>query len=113
MEEKYANEDFLTRWLAGELSKEELEGFKASDVYREIMAIDNAAKTLSGPKIDVESALSLVTLKNQKVQKESKVKRLWVFTAAAACIAILFAGYTYLYGTKTYSTGIGEKEINI
>ncbi len=111
MEEKYASEDFLTRWLAGELSKEELEGFKASDVYREIMAIDNAAKTLSGPKIDMEIALSLVTSKNRKVQKEPKVKRLWVFTAAAACIAILFAGYTYLYGTKTYSTGIGEKEI--
>ena len=73
MEEKYASEDFLTRWLAGELSKEELEGFKASDVYREIMAIDNAAKTLSGPKIDVESALSRVASKNQKAQKAKTI----------------------------------------
>ena len=111
MEEKYASEDFLTRWLAGELSDEELAGFKTSSVYGEIMAIDNAAKTLSGPKIDVESALSRVASKNQKAQKEPNVKRLWVFTAAAACIAILFAGYTYFYSTKTYSTGIGEKEI--
>nr|WP_288932542.1 FecR domain-containing protein [uncultured Allomuricauda sp.] len=111
MEEKYASEDFLARWLAGELSDEELTGFKASDVYREIMAIDNAAKSLNGPKIDTEKALSLVTSKNRKVQQEPKVKRLWVFTAAAACIAILFVGYTYLYGTKTYSTSIGEKEI--
>ncbi|RPG29497.1 MAG: DUF4974 domain-containing protein [Muricauda sp. TMED12] len=111
MNEKYASEDFLTRWLAGELSDEELAGFKTSSVYGEIMAIDNAAKTLSGPKIDVESALSRVASKNQKAQKEPNVKRLWVFTAAAACIAILFAGYTYFYSTKTYSTGIGEKEI--
>lgn len=110
MKEKYASEDFLTRWLAGELSDEELAGFKTSSVYREIMAIDNAAKSMKGPKIDTERALSLVTAKNQKVQKEPKVKRLWLFSAAAACIAILFAGYTYLYGTKTYSTSIGEKE---
>jgi len=110
MEEKYASEDFLARWLAGELSDEELTGFQASNVYREIMAIDNAAKSMKGPKIDTERALSLVTAKNQKVQKEPKVKRLWLFSAAAACIAILFAGYTYFYGIKTYSTGIGEKE---
>ncbi|WP_421802323.1 FecR family protein [Flagellimonas sp.] len=110
MEEKYASEDFLARWLAGELSDEELTGFQASNVYREIMAIDNAAKSMKGPKIDTERALSLVTAKNQKVQKEPKVKRLWLFSAAAACVAILFAGYTYFYGTKTYSTGIGEKE---
>ena len=110
MEEKYASEDFLVRWLAGELSDEELTGFQASNVYREIMAIDNAAKSMKGPKIDAERALSLVTAKNQKVQKEPKVKRLWLFSAAAACVAILFAGYTYFYGTKTYSTGIGEKE---
>ncbi|WP_437399283.1 FecR family protein [Flagellimonas lutimaris] len=110
MEEKYASEDFLARWLAGELSDEELTGFQASNVYREIMAIDNAAKSLKGPKIDTEKALSLVTLKNQKAQKETKVKRLWLFSAAAACIALLFTGYTYFYGTKTYATGIGEKE---
>ena len=110
MKEKYASEDFLTRWLAGELSDEELAGFKTSSVYGEIMAVDNAAKSMKGPKIDTERALSLVTAKNQKVQKEPNVKRLWVFTAAAACIAILFAGYTYFYGIKTYSTGIGEKE---
>lgn len=110
MEEKYASEDFLARWLAGELSDEELTGFQASNVYREIMAIDNATKSMKGPKIDTERALSLVTAKTQKVQKEPKVKRLWLFSAAAACVAILFAGYTYFYGTKTYSTGIGEKE---
>ncbi len=110
MKEKYASEDFLTRWLAGELSDEELAGFKTSSVYGEIMAVDNAAKSMKGPKIDTERALSLVTAKNQKVQKEPKVKRLWLFSAAAACIAILFAGYTYFYGIKTYSTGIGEKE---
>lgn len=110
MKEKYANEEFLARWLAGELSDEELAGFRASDVHREIMAIDKAARSLSGPEIDVEKALSLVTSKNQKAQNKPKVKRLWAFTAAAACIAILFGGYIYFYGTKTYSTGIGEKE---
>ncbi|KAB7530890.1 DUF4974 domain-containing protein [Flagellimonas olearia] len=110
MKEKYANEDFLTRWLAGELSDEELAGFEASDVFRELMAIDDAAKSLKGPDIDVEKALLTVTSKNQNVQKAPKVKRLWAFSAAAACIALLFASYTYFFGIKTYSTGIGEKE---
>ncbi|MBO0342417.1 FecR family protein [Flagellimonas profundi] len=110
MKDTYANEDFLARWIADDLSEEELSGFKTSDVYKEIMAIDDAAKSLSVTEIDVEKALSLVTSKNQNAQKENKVKRLWVFSAAAACIAILFVAYTYFYGTKTYSTGIGEKE---
>lgn len=110
MKEKYANEDFLTRWLAGELSDEELAGFEASDAHRQLMAIDDAAKSLKGPEIDVEKALLTVTSKNQNVQKAPKVKRLWTFSAAAACIALLFASYTYFLGIKTYSTGIGEKE---
>lgn len=110
MKDTYADEDFLARWIADDLSEEELSGFKTSDVYKEIMAIDDAAKSLSVTEIDVEKALSLVTIKNQNSQKENKVKRLWVFSAAAACIAILFVAYTYFYGTKTYSTGIGEKE---
>ncbi|MGN7515635.1 MAG: FecR family protein [Allomuricauda sp.] len=110
MKDTYANEDFLARWIADDLSEEELSGFKTSDVYKEIMAIDDAAKSLSVTEIDVEKALSLVTIKNQNSQKENKVKRLRVFSAAAACIAILFVAYTYFYGTKTYSTGIGEKE---
>ncbi|RYC52836.1 FecR family protein [Flagellimonas olearia] len=110
MKEKYANEDFLTRWLAGELSEEELAGFEASDVHRQLMAIDDAAKSLKGPEIDVEKALLAVNSKNQNVQKAPKVKRLWAFSAAAACIALLFASYTYFFGSKTYYTGIGEKE---
>ncbi|MFD2100600.1 FecR family protein [Flagellimonas iocasae] len=110
MDENYANEDFLARWLAGELTPEELAGFEASDVYRQLMAIDNAAQSLSGPEIDVEKALALVTEKNKNVQKEPKVRSLWWVAAAAASIALLFVGYTYFFGYKTYSTGIGEKE---
>ncbi|WP_036381967.1 FecR family protein [Muricauda sp. MAR_2010_75] len=109
MDENYANEDFLTRWIAGALTPEELAGFEASDVYRQLMAIDNTAQSLNGPEIDVEKALALVTEKNKNVQKEPKVRRLW-WVAAVASIALLFAGYTYFYGYKTYSTGIGENE---
>ena len=109
MDENYANEDFLGRWIAGALTPEELAGFEASDVHRQLMAIDNAAQSLNGPEIDVEKALALVTEKNKNVQKEPKVRRLW-WVAAAASIALLFAGYTYFNGYKTYSTGIGEKE---
>ena len=110
MDENYANEVFLARWLAGELTAEELAGFEVSDVHRQLMAIDNAAKSLSGPEIDVERALALVAEKNQNIQKEPKVRSLWWVAAAAASIALLFAGYTYFFGYKTYSTGIGEKE---
>lgn len=109
MDENYANEDFLARWIAGALTPEEQAGFEASDVHKQLMAIDNAASSLNGPDIDVEKALALVTEKNQNVQKEPTVRRLW-WVAAAASIALLFAGYTYFFGYKTYSTGFGEKE---
>ncbi|RIV46744.1 DUF4974 domain-containing protein [Flagellimonas pelagia] len=111
MEEKYANEDFLARWLAEELSEEELVGFMTSDVYRQLMAIDEEARKLNSPKIDVEKALALVTAKNkQTIKEEPLIKRLRWLSAAAASIALLFAGYTYFFGNVTYTTGIGEKE---
>ncbi|WP_285649789.1 FecR family protein [Allomuricauda sp. NBRC 101325] len=110
MDDHYANEDFIAKWLAGELSEEELADFTASDVYRQLMAIDREAQKLSGPKIDVEKALAQVSQKNQQQQKEPKVKRLWWLSTAAAAVAILIVGYTYLFGEVTYSTGIGEKE---
>ncbi|RUA15810.1 MAG: hypothetical protein DSY83_06920, partial [Flavobacteriia bacterium] len=111
MEEKYANEDFLARWLAGELSEEELAGFMTSNVYRQLMAIDEGTRKLSGPEIDVEKAWALVTARNKQTRKEEpQIKRLWWLSAAAASIALLFAGYTYFFGNVTYTTGIGEKE---
>ena len=87
MDENYANEDFLARWIAGALTPEEQAGFEASDVHKQLMAIDNAASSLNGPDIDVEKALALVTEKNQNVQKEPTVRRLWWVAAAAEAVA--------------------------
>lgn len=110
MEEKYATEEFLARWLAGELSEEELAGFQASDVYKDIAVMDRAAQSLKGPQIDVERALERVTHKiHMPPQKTYKMPLLWLSSVAAA-VAILFFGYRYVSGNTTYSTAIGERE---
>ena len=112
MEEKYASEDFLARWLAGELSKEELAGFEASNVFRDILAIDTAAKSLSGPKVDVERALSLVTARNQNIRRTTpKVKRLWSFTVAAALHCHTFRRiHLFLRVQDLFPQALGKKK---
>lgn len=110
MDKNYANEDFLVRWMAGELNQKELEGFQASDVYRQLMFIDKVAEGLNGPEIDVEQALSVVLAKTKEEKKDSKVRQLWWLPAIAASIALLFGVYSYFFGIKTYATGIGETE---
>ncbi len=111
MDKKYATEEFLVRWMAGELSQEELDGFLASDVHRQLVRIDQAMESLEKPEIDVEKALALVTAKNKNTKKETPVRKLWWLPAIAASVALLFGAFNYFLGNKTYQTGIGEKEI--
>lgn len=109
MQEKYADEGFLARWLTGELSEEELAGFQASDVYKQIMAIDHAVGSLTLPEIDTEKALSKVTAEIRKPKILSPAGYTWWVPALAASLALLFGVYSYFFSLKTYTTGIGEE----
>ncbi|MEY8847614.1 FecR family protein [Psychroserpens sp. XS_ASV72] len=111
MEQNYhTDETFLARWIAGELSDEELAAFKKTDAYKEFKRIDEEAQLLSGPEIDVEKALKNVQEKisTPTTTSKSKTIQLWQKIAVAA-ILILSLGF-YLNSSKTYSNGIGDNQ---
>lgn len=110
MKHKYAEEDFLTRWIANELTADELAEFENSEVLKQIDIINREASLLQGPVIDTEAALKRVTnqLKNSRPQVKKPI--FWRY-AAAASVAVLMGFLVFQFSTKTYETGLGEKQL--
>ncbi len=91
-------ENYLAKWLNGELSEAELSEFKKTDEYASYQKIIEASTFLEAPKFDTEKALIDIKVKQQnnnsvKVVKLSPIKKLM---RVAAAIAILITG-TYFY----------------
>lgn len=109
MEKNYAeDETFLGRWLGGELSEEELERFKQTDIYKQLKVINEESQRLEGPDIDVEKALQKVKHKLKEDTDKPKPIRLWQVVSIAAMLIIALG--VYMNSPKTYSNGIGETQ---
>ena len=76
MMKNYKTDDtFLGRWIAGELSEEELDAFKETEAYKQFKIINGESQLLDGPDIDTEKALKNVKQKiNQKRSKQKTIK---------------------------------------
>jgi ferric-dicitrate binding protein FerR (iron transport regulator) len=109
MDKYYSDKTFLARWLANELTEEELSTFQKTDAYRQFKAINQEAQNLVGPTIDSATALRKVHLRLNPSKTITLRRRIWV-TAIAASIALLIGTVVYLNTSKTYSTQIGEKQ---
>ncbi|WP_303318466.1 FecR family protein [Flavivirga abyssicola] len=109
MAKNYIHDDtFLGRWIAGELSKDELKAFEQSEAFKQFEIINRESQLLVGPNVDTEAALLIVKQKLQTSSKTSKVKQLW-YSIAVAAVLIISLGL-YLTSNKTYTTAIGEKQ---
>lgn len=109
MNKNYDTDDtFLGRWIAGELSEEELIVFKKTETYKQYQLINEESQLLSGPEIDVEAALDNV--KQNITPKTSKPKtfKLWQ-TISVAAILLMSLG-VYMNSSKTYTNGIGDTQ---
>jgi ferric-dicitrate binding protein FerR (iron transport regulator) len=109
MDKYYTDKSFLARWVANQLTEEELSAFQKTDAYKQFYAINQEAQNLEGPMIDSESALRKVQLRLPPSKTFALRKRIWV-TAVAASIAVLLGTVVYLNTSKTYTTQIGEKQ---
>ncbi|MEC7262912.1 MAG: FecR domain-containing protein [Bacteroidota bacterium] len=90
-------ENYLAKWLNGELSDTELAAFKASAEYASYQKLKEVTSTLKAPDFDVDQALA--HLKEQRIGTAPKVITLNPFKnflKVAAVIAILLAG-SYFY----------------
>lgn len=100
-----SDETFLGRWIAGELSDEELAHFKKTETYRQYKLINEESQHLRGPEIDVETALKNVKQNIKYETTKAKVLNLWQIAGAAA-ILVLLLGF-YLNSSKTITSNIG------
>lgn len=109
MMKNYDTDDtFLGRWIAGELSEEELIHFKKTDTYKQFNLINKESQLLNGPDIDVEAALQNVKQKLKSEPSKPKTISLWQ-TISIAAIIIISLGF-FINSSKTYTNGIGDTQ---
>ncbi|EDP71752.1 possible anti-sigma factor [Flavobacteriales bacterium ALC-1] len=110
MMKNYETDDtFLGRWIAGELSEEELVAFKETEAYKQFIIINNESQLLDGPDIDTEKALK--TVKQRIGQKHLKPKTIKLWQAISVAAILIIAMNLLLNSSKTYTNGIGESQI--
>ena len=89
-------ENYLAKWLSGELSEQELREFETSEAYASFQKLKEASSGLQAPDFDVDQAL--LRFKEEHMAKSPKVITLnpfRKFLKVAAVIAIPVS-YTHL-----------------
>lgn len=106
MSENY-DDTFLARWLANELTKEELKSFQESDDYKAYALIAETTGRAQVASFDLDHNLE-ATLQKVRAQSKKRVIPLWSY-AAAASVLLCFIAYTFLFQSTTISTTVGEQ----
>ncbi|SHG91840.1 FecR family protein [Flagellimonas flava] len=105
-------ENYLAKWLSGELSGQELEEFKKSEAYASYQKLKEVSGRLEAPEFDVDQAL--MQLKNERIGETPKVIALHPFKKflrVAAVIALLLTGSYFYVNTldESISTEYAER----
>lgn len=90
-------ENYLAKWLSGELSEDELREFKNSEEYASFLKLKEASSRLAAPEFDADKALQ--HLKESHIGNAPKVVSLnpfKKFLRVAAIIAVILTG-AYFY----------------
>ncbi|WP_420320163.1 FecR family protein [Flagellimonas sp.] len=98
-------ENYLAKWLSGELSEQELAEFKKSAEYASYQKLKEVSSNLKAPEFDVDQALT--QLKEERIGNAPKVIALnpfKKFLRVAAVVAVLMAG-SYFY-VNTLDTSV-------
>lgn len=111
MKKEHFDDTFLARWVADELSAEELLEFKKSKYYLDYKKINEGAKALEVPSFDGETVLEGIYDSLQNNNTKPKVVKMiptWAYSAAAALI-VAFGIFLYKSNNAQYETGFGEQ----
>lgn len=102
---------FLSRWINGELSPEELEEFQSHPEYEDYMKIKLGADSLDLSEYDIDVALSTMKSKQNATtykKNTNPVIKLWPYAVVAASIAIIL-GLFLFPGNDSFTTSFGEQ----
>ncbi|MGY6647505.1 FecR family protein [Wenyingzhuangia sp. IMCC45574] len=109
MEQEY-DTTFLARWLANELSEEELTKFKASESYKQYAEIVDTVDHAEFPAYDVDKNYQATLDKMKASKEEKKVRKLipnWAYAVAASILLVI--GWSYYFKEATYTTQFAEQ----
>ncbi len=102
------DDTILARWLAGQLTEEELLEFQNSEEFEAYQSIANASARFEKPAFDKEKLYNTITSKRDS-ENPSKVIPLKTWRYAIAIAASLVLIFGFLFNTKTYQTNYGEQ----
>ncbi len=107
------NQEYIEKWLADTLSKEEKTLFEQTDAYRNLQRMDSALKRFTPPQFDAEASFEKIKLRRQKEAKVISLQWPAILRVAAALIigaSVLFYFSDTFFGSSelVYETGIGE-----
>ncbi len=107
-------DDFLGKWLSGDLSKEDLKDFEESEDYLAYKDIIKGVERLSRPVFDVEKGLIEQKIYNASYTetKTSKVFKLrtWIYSAAAV-VLILIGLRILFFQDNTIATDMAQTQV--
>ncbi|GLU43885.1 FecR family protein [Allomuricauda sp. NBRC 101325] len=103
-------ENYLAKWLSGELSEEELAAFKLSAEYKSFERLKEVSSTLEAPEFDVDQALVRAKENFGTAPKVITLNPFKPFLRIAAVLAILLVGSYFYLGTlgQTVTTDYAE-----
>ncbi|WP_275316708.1 FecR family protein [Tenacibaculum bernardetii] len=114
MKQEYNDETFLARWIANDLSSDELNKFKDSEDYHQYKKINDASQLLKAPHYNKETVLNKIKEEKSTKKKPKKVFKLspsWMYSAAASIILLLTVFYINKNNTSNFSSAYGEQII--
>ena len=90
MKKKYTKDEFLAKWLNGDLNKEELKAFQAEEDFETFKAIAELSKGLEPPSLNRTKVLREIEQQTTSVAKLRMLRRKWMTYAAAAMVLLAF-----------------------
>ncbi|TMU57533.1 FecR family protein [Flagellimonas algicola] len=105
-------ENYLAKWLSGELSEAELSEFKKSDAYASYNKLKKVSGTMEAPEFNADQAFQ--KLMDERIGAAPKVVALHPFKKflrVAAAIAILLTGSYFYVNTldESVTTALAER----
>lgn len=107
------NETYLSDWLSGTLSDEQLKQLVGETEFLAYQKLKNTLEGFTVSNPDMEQSFSAIRQKFeiQKSQKPVKVVPLWRYTAVASAVLLFFGLFQLFYFSNTNETGFGRTEI--
>ena len=110
MLENKEDDRFLSRWVNGELSPEELKEFQSHQEYKDYAKILAGTEILELPNYDEDVALSTIKSKTHATtsQNTRPVFKLWTYATVAASIVVIL-GLFFFNTNDSFRTSFGEQ----